>query len=62
MDEQDCHRQTIPGASEYVRVRRDDLMGVLGLAKDHESYQKYGFERAAIDRLKKALEPPCPDQ
>ena len=57
MDEQDCHRQTIPGASEYARVRRDDLEWIVGLTERKSRDAKYSPK---FLRLKAALETPCP--
>jgi hypothetical protein len=54
MDEQECHRQTIPGASEYVRVRRDDLEFLLEFSEL--------VDEGTRNRLKEALEASCPGQ
>jgi hypothetical protein len=61
MDEQNCHRQEIPGASEYVRVRRDDLKIVVDCVFGRKSLPILGEDRAAGERLEAALEAPCPD-
>jgi hypothetical protein len=57
MDEQDCHRQSIPGASEYLRVRRDDLVWIVSLTERKSQDAKYSPK---FLRLKEALQ--CPDQ
>jgi len=52
---QDFHRREIPGASEYVRVRREDLEYVMALPVDRE--HPHSFEEEDVrDRLKLALE------
>jgi hypothetical protein len=58
MDEQDCHRQTIPGASEYVRVRREDLEVVVKLVETWRQSKMIQSTKTnqANDRLKAALE------
>ena len=62
MDEQNCYRQPIFGASEYVRVRRDDLKIAVEYIFNRKSLPMVGEDRAAGERLEAALETPCPDQ
>jgi hypothetical protein len=54
MDEQDCNRQKIPGASEYVRVRREDLEFLLEFSEF--------VDEGTRNRLKDALETQCQGQ
>ncbi len=58
MDEEECNRQAIPGASEYVRVRREDLKKAI----DFMEHTAGVYWSTVKDRLKEALETPCPDQ
>jgi len=62
MDEQNCYRQPIFGASEYVRVRRDDLKIAVEYIFNRKSLPMVGEDRAAGERLEAALEILCPDQ
>ena len=64
MDEQDCHRQAIPGASEYVRVRREDLEVVVKLVAEWRQSKMIQSAKTNIahDRLKAALETPYLNQ
>ena len=62
MDEQNYYRQPISGASEYVRVRRDDLKIAVEYIFNRESLPMVGEDRAAGERLEAALEILWPDQ
>jgi hypothetical protein len=59
MDERDCHRQEIAAASEYVRVRREDLEWIVSLTDRKSRDAKYSPK---FLRLAAALETSCPDQ
>ena len=59
MDKQNRCRQPISGASEYVRVRREDLEWIVVLTERKSRDAKYSPK---FLRLKAALETPCPDQ
>ena len=54
MNEQNCYRQEIPGASEYVRVRREDLEFLLEFSEF--------VDEETRNRLEAALEVSCSDQ
>ena len=54
MDKQNCCRQPISGASEYVRVRRDDLEFLLEFSEF--------VDEETRNRLEAALEILCSDQ
>jgi hypothetical protein len=58
MDERDCYRQEIPGASEFVRVRRDDLEKAI----DFMEHSAGVYWITVCKRLKAALETQCHDQ
>ena len=58
MDEQAYYRQAIPGASEYVRVRRDDLEWIVSLTDRKSQDAKYSPK---FLRIKEALEMQCQD-
>jgi hypothetical protein len=61
MDEKDCHRQKIPGASEYVRVRREDLIWAREVIAAINNAAN-PITAPQLERIMAALEAPCPDQ
>jgi hypothetical protein len=63
MDEQDCHRERIFGASEYVRVRREDVREMAAMVECMKTATTKAWEDPPwYSRLKEALETSCPDQ
>ena len=63
MDEQDCHRQAIPEASAYVRLRREDVQAVVAMVEHIKAVSKKAWEDPAwYCRTIKALEDSCQDQ
>ena len=62
MDEQECYRHPIPGASVFVRLRREDVHEAVNMVEHMKAVSRKAWEEPPwYCRIKEALENSWPD-